>query len=56
MGHSTDSNHPHNLVVGVQDYGQEAPKFFAEGSVLENFSDFFGKMLLRNAIKTKNVV
>ena len=34
---------PHNLVVGVQDYGQEAPKFFAEGTVLENFWRFFRK-------------
>ena len=35
----------HNLVVGVQDFGREAPKFFAEGTVLENFSDFFGKIV-----------
>ena len=31
---------PQNLVVGGQDFGREEPKFGAEVTVLENFSDF----------------
>ena len=36
-----------------QDFGREAPKFGAEGAVLENLSDFSGKLFLKNAIKSK---
>ena len=35
---------PQNLVVGGQDFGREAPKFGAEVTVLENFSDFVRKI------------
>ena len=35
---------PQNLVVGGQDFGREEPKFGAEVTVLENFSDFVRKI------------
>ena len=39
---------------GGQDFGREAPKFGAEGAVLENFSDFSEKFFPKNATKGKN--
>lgn len=35
---------PQNLVVGGQDFGLKEPKFGAEVTVLENFSDFVRKI------------
>ena len=45
---------PNILAIGGQDFGREAPKFRAEGAILENFSDFSKKIFPKNAIKSKN--
>ena len=45
---------PINSGDGGKILGGEHPKFGAEGAVLENFSDFSGKLLLKNAIKSED--
>ena len=36
------------------DFGREAPKFGAEGAVLESFSEFSEKLCLKNAVESTN--
>ena len=46
---------PNNLAIGGQAFGREAPKFGAEGVVLENFNDFSENLFLKNEIKSENL-